>query len=235
MPRGAPPDQELDPAMATRYRAVTARLNYLAHDRPDVRFAVSSICCAMASPTVRDLERLKRVLRYLKGRPRALCMYVWQEGTAPIRAWSDSDWAGDRTTRKSTSGVCLFIGRHFIKGMTKRQRVIALSSAEAELYAAVLTASEAMGLQALSRDMGVERKIALSIDASAAIALLHREGLGKAKHVEVQSLWLQTAVREKKIILNKVGTNYNTADLFTKGLSVQKVEFFLKQLGYYFM
>ena len=70
---------ELGPQEATRFRAVTARLNYLAHDRPDIRFAVSGCCTAMAQPTTIDQERLKRVIRYLRYIPRAVFLYKWQE------------------------------------------------------------------------------------------------------------------------------------------------------------
>ena len=67
--------QELERAEATTYRAVAARLNYLALDRPDIRFAVTRACAAMSKPTNVDWAALKRIGRYLKGRPRAAALY----------------------------------------------------------------------------------------------------------------------------------------------------------------
>ena len=233
--KGGQPDEELLPKGATQYRAVTARLNYLAQDRPDIRYAVSVCCSAMAQPTVRDLERLKRLARYLKHRPRALCLYEWQEQPTALNAWSDSDWAGDKRTRRSTSGACFLSGKHFLKGMAKRQNVVALSTAEAELYASVLTGAEALGIKSLARDLGMSLEVALGIDASATLSLLNREGLGKAKHIEVQHLWMQDAVRRKVLKVFKVGTDVNPADLFTKGLTAERINYLMQMLGYYFL
>ena len=96
--------------------------------------------------------------------------------------------------------------------------MIAKSSAEAELYAATLAASEAKGLVATMRDLGIEVKIRLHIEAKATLFILHRLGPGKMKHVEVHHLWLQHEVRAKKIELVKIGTEDNPADLGTKAL-----------------
>ena len=136
----------------TAYRAVAARLNYLAQDRADIKLATMNVCSAMAQPTSRDWARLKRIGRYLLGQPRSICLYIWQtEEECQIYGFSDSDWAGDRKARKSISAGSLFRGRHCLKTWAKKQQVIALSSAEAELYAAVKTASESLGIQSLER------------------------------------------------------------------------------------
>ena len=63
----------------TKYRALVARISYLSPDRPDLKFAAMQVCCAMAKPSVRDIERVKRIGRYLAGRPRAKCLFCWQQ------------------------------------------------------------------------------------------------------------------------------------------------------------
>ena len=112
---------------------------------------------------------------------------------------------------------------------------MALSSAEAELYAVVLVVGESLGLQSLAKDLGKTVGVEMGIDASAALALLQREGLGKAKHIQVQSLWLQESVREKLLHVHKVPTDRNPADLFTKGLPGTKISYFMHQLGFYYL
>ena len=82
---------------------------------------------------------------------------------------------------------------HYIKRMAKRQRVIALSSAEAELYAAVAMSSETLGIQSLGKDMKLDLNATLGVDASAALSLMSKEGPGKANHIHVQNLWIQEA------------------------------------------
>ena len=91
-------------AEATRFRAVAARANYLAADRPDIQYAVKEICRKMAKPARGDWQKLIRLGRYLKGAPRCVLEYAWQDCAVSPTGFSDSDWAGDRTTGKSTSG-----------------------------------------------------------------------------------------------------------------------------------
>ena len=91
------------------------------------------------------------------------------------------------------------IGKHCIVTFCKGQSVIALSSGEAELYAAVLACSMAIGMQQLYRDLGVEVKIAVLMDADAGIAMMRRQGLGTAKHVATQYFWVQERVQNKDI------------------------------------
>ena len=72
-----PEGEELPASEATRYRAIGARCNYLQPDRPDIQYAVKEVCRLMSRPTARAWELLKRVGRYLKGRPRLIWMYKW--------------------------------------------------------------------------------------------------------------------------------------------------------------
>ena len=123
------------------------------------------------------------------------------------------------------------IGQHHIKSWAKGQHAVSLSSAEAELYAAVKGASEMIGLAAIARDMGFEANLVLGIDASAAIGLLNREGLGRAKHIDVQFLWLQERVRDKTMKIVKVHTSLNPADLFIKPLIERDMMGHLYRMG----
>jgi hypothetical protein len=216
MPEEATP---LRPGDASAYRALAARMNYLAVDRPDLSFATKEICKCMSDPMQHDWEKLKRVARYLIKVPSLSALFPWGNSDDQVlKVFTDSDWAGDRETRKSTSAGCAMWCGGTIRHWTKQQKVIAKSSAEAELYAATLAASEAKGMTATMRDLGIEVKIRLHLDAKATMFILHRLGPGKLKHVEVHHLWLQHEVRNKKVELVKIGTDDNPADLGTKAL-----------------
>ena len=230
-------DQEeyLEPAKATAFRAVAARLNYLCQDRPDIRFATMNACRAMAAPRKCDLACLKRIGRFLKLRPRVACLYGWQSDGDRVDVYSDSDWAGCKESRKSTTGGCVMKGMHCLKAWCKRQTVIALSSAEAELYAALKGAMEGLGIKALRADLGGETELRLHLDSSAALSLVHKAGLGKAKHVELQHLWLQDAVKQKRLTALKVNTEWNPGDLMTKNLSEEKILRMTKLMGYHYI
>ena len=129
------PGEPLEAGEATRYRALVARLNYLALDRPDIQVGVKEAAKKMFAQRASDWKLLKRLGRYLKGHPRAVQVFVWQDTPAELVTYVDSDWAGDRGSRKSTSGGMVFRGHHLIKSWSTSRQVIALSSGEAELYA----------------------------------------------------------------------------------------------------
>ena len=71
----------------TKYRALVARISYLSQDRPDLKFAAMQVCCAMANPSVSDMERVKRIGRYLVGKPRAVRLFLWQQ-SGELEAYS---------------------------------------------------------------------------------------------------------------------------------------------------
>ena len=145
----------------------------------------------IANPCNLDWVKIKRVGRYLVGAPSYVQQYLWQEFCGHVDAFSDSDWAGDRFTRKSTSGGVLMMGSHLLKSWATTQPVIALSSGEAELVALVKTAAQAKGLASLLMDYGMSTTVTVHTDSTAAIGIVHRRGLGKTKHIETQYLWIQ--------------------------------------------
>ena len=106
-----------------------------------------------------------------------------------------------------------------MRGWSTNQAVIALSSGEAEYYAALKGASQALGFQSMLRDIGVNTTVTLFSDSSAARGIIHRTGLGKLRHLETGYLWLQAAVAKKRLSVRKVNGAENPADLFTKFLS----------------
>ena len=107
-------------------------------------------------------------------------------------------------------------GAHLIKAQSKTQPNFALSSGEAEFYSMVSATSEALGLKAMLQDYQAPLDPWLFVDASAAIGVAQRSGLGKIRHLDTGSLWLQQAVKEKQIGLSKVKGTENPADLMTK-------------------
>ena len=115
-------------------------------------------------------------------------------------------------------------GGHCLKVWTKKEQVVSLSSAESELYAAVNTASEGLGIQSVAEDLEVSCGLNVHLDATATMCLVKRGGLGKAKHVDMQNLRMQEASKSGRFTTRKVGTNVNPADLMTKPLAKPKIE-----------
>ena len=145
--------------------------------------------------------------------------------------FSDSNWAGCHDTRKSTSGAAILHGSHLIKAYGRTQSNVALSSGEAEFYALVSAASESLGLVAMTEDFGDKAGAQLYADASAAIGIANREGLGRIRHLDTQSLWLQQALRQRRLGVGKVLGTENPSDLMTKHTDAKVLEGHVKSMG----
>ena len=217
------------------FRAVVARLNYLSQDRPDITFATMKLCSKMSRPDAQDLKNMKRVGRFLVGRPRVGCLFEWQAHPSALHALADADWAGDRQSRKSVSGGMILRGKHLIKAWTKQQSIVATSTAEAELYAGNRAATESMGVQAFAKDLGRAVPIRLHVDSSAALSIISRTGLGKAKHIEIQHLWLQEVARSGKLTVEKIPTETNSSDLGTKHLTSKRSKMLMRLVNCFYV
>ena len=132
------------------------------------------------------------------GKARALLWYRFQTSPTTIDGYTDSDWAGCRRTRRSTSGGCLRHGDHLIKTWSRTQAVTALSSAEAGLYSAAKTSAEVLGAMSMWGDFGKAIMGSVLGDANAALDIIKRAGLGKLRHLNTQWLWVQ----EKHTLVN---------------------------------
>ena len=116
------------------------------------------------------------------------------------------------------------IGNCLIKHWSKTQTTISLSSGEAELHGIAYGAAQPLGLQSLLKDLGWSLKIRVHSDATAAIGICRRKGLGKVRHLDTTDLWIQDKVRGKKLeMVNILGTE-NPADVLTKYVNRQQME-----------
>ena len=99
----------------------------------------------------------------------------------------------------------ILFGDHCLKSWSLAQKVVALSSGEAEYFELVRSGSQGLGIRALLGDLGVERTVILNTDASGAIGMASRRGVGKVWHIEVSQLWLQQRVANGDLSVQKVG------------------------------
>ena len=124
------------------------------------------------------------------------------------------------------------IGGHCIRTWSSTQASVTLSSGEAEFYGVVKAAGAGIGHQSLMDDLGIHLPVRVWTDSSAALGIASRSGLGKLRHLETHTLWVQEAVRTGRIVLKKVWGEVNPADLFTKHLpSREKVHQLLGLFG----
>nr|GEW64778.1 hypothetical protein [Tanacetum cinerariifolium] len=128
-------DPDGEDVVVHTYRSMIGSLMYLTSSRPDIMFAVCACACFQVTPKVLYLHAVKRIFRYLKGKPH---LGLWYPKDSPFNlvAYSDSDYVGASLDRKSTTGGCQFLGCRLIFWQCKKQTVVATSSIKAEYVAA---------------------------------------------------------------------------------------------------
>jgi hypothetical protein len=226
------PRKPMDSNDAWKFRRGAARVNYMAQDRVDLAVAAQRLSQCMARPCEGDELALKRVIRYLKGHPSCSMLFAYQGDKAPMTIMTDSDWAGDAATRKSTSGGIIRINSHIISFWCKSQATVALSSGEAELNAMVKGCSEGIGVLELMRELGCDTNVySIETDSSAARGTVMRHGAGRMKHLSTKQLWIQGAVKHYNITPVKICRSVNSADVLTHNCTTKEFDNHLERLG----
>jgi hypothetical protein len=113
------------------YQRLVGRLIYLTHTRPCITYAIHVVSQFMHTPSEEHMDAMNRILRYLKGALGKGLLFS-KIGVSSILGDTDADWTGDQTTRKSTYGYFIFVDSNLVTWRSKKQTVVARSSAEAE-------------------------------------------------------------------------------------------------------
>ncbi|RVW74059.1 Retrovirus-related Pol polyprotein from transposon TNT 1-94 [Vitis vinifera] len=155
-----------------RYQRLVGKRIYLSHTRPDIGFSVSVVSQFMNNPTEKHMIVVIRILRYLKMTP-GKGLFFQRTTKKEIEIFSDADWAGSVTDRRSTSGYCSFVWGNLVTWRSKKQSVVACSSAEAEFHAMAQGICEGIWLNRLLEELRVPLKhpMVLYYDNQAAISI----------------------------------------------------------------
>ena len=150
-----------------------------------------------------------------------------------ITIFVDSDWAGEITTRRSTSGGIIMHGKHMVNHWSKLQATIALSSGEGELNSAVKGVSECIGIFELIKEWCIYDNVGLMLktDSSAAKGTMTRRGSGRIKHLTAKQLWIQEAIKNYDIEIRKINREVNSSDLLTHQCNNTDFEGHLQRLN----
>ena len=114
------------------------------------------------------------------------------------------------------------LGSHLLKSWSSTQGLVFLFSGEAEFYGVTKAAGIGLGFRSLLRDLGIDMALRVWTDSTATIGICGRRGLGKLRHIDTRSLWLQQKLRDGGVELWKVRGEVNPADVFTKHLSSEE-------------
>jgi Reverse transcriptase (RNA-dependent DNA polymerase) len=216
------------------FQRLVGKLIYLTVTRPDMSFAVSQISKFMHSPRTPHLDAVNRILRYLKGTP-GKGIWMKRNNTNVICGYSDADWAGS-FDRKSTTGFCTFVGGNLVTWKSKKQNVVARSSAEAEYRAMASTASELTWIKQVLADLNikVEEPMKMFCDNQSARHIATNPVFHeRTKHIEVDCHFVREKIQSKEIETPFVKSEDQLADILTKGLNVKAFENISCKLGLY--
>jgi Reverse transcriptase (RNA-dependent DNA polymerase)/Integrase core domain/GAG-pre-integrase domain len=224
-----------NPVDQTKYRSIVGSLRYLLHTRPDLAYSVGIVSRFMENPKAEHMAAVKHILRYVKGTITLGCCY--RRSSKEERnfvGYSDSDMAGDVDDRKSTTGVIYFLGENVVSWFSRKQKVVALSSCEAEYIAAASAACQGVWLESLRGDLLSQQtqKIKLRIDNKSAISLCKNPVYhDRSKHIDTRFHYIRQCVEEGRIEVEHVGTGDQLADLLTKSLGRAKFQDLRERIG----
>ena len=180
------------------------------------------------------MNAIMRILRYLKSAPGKGILFTKNVDFQSVDAYSDADWAGAIDDRRSTSGYFTFVGGNLVTWRSKKQNVVARSSAKTEFRGMTLGICEALWLRLILMDLGYlpRQPIRLYYDNKAACDIAHNPVQhDRTKHVEVDRFFIKEKLDEKIVELPKILSEDQLADILTKAISSRVFSKFLGKLA----
>lgn len=211
-----------DPYM---YQKLLDKLIYLTITRPDLSFPVHNLAQYMQKPTNVHMQAAKRVLRYLLNNP-AQGIMLASSSAAQLTAYCDSDWASCPTT-------CVLLGSSAISWKTKKQSVVACSTAEAEYRAMALTCCEVTWFSSLLKDIGLTNlpPTIIKSDNQAALSIVANPVLHeRTKHIEIDCHFIRDKIHEGAVTTTHVPSHSQLTDILTKPLTGSSIIIFFVSL-----
>ena len=217
----------------TYHRSVVGSLRYLLHTRPDLCYSVGLVSRYMERPTAEHMTAVKHILRYIRGTLKFGCFY--EKGRElQLVGYCDSDHAGDVDDRKSTSGLLFYLGSSPISWVSQKQKMVAISSCEAEYMAATSGACQSIWLARLLAEIldSEPAKVKLKVDNQSAISLSKNPVFhDRSKHIDLRYHFVRECVEAGKVDISHVRTEDQLADILTKSLGRAKFQELRSAIG----
>ncbi|CAL9009674.1 unnamed protein product, partial [Prunus brigantina] len=197
------------------------------------RHKVNVVSQFMHSLSEDHMSDVMRILKYLKVTPRKGLMFC-KYGHTDMEGYTDADWAGSVTDRRSTFGYFTFVGGNLVTWRSKKQKVVSRSSAKAEYRGMAQGVCELLWLRRLLRDLGFgpQKPMDLYCDNKTAIAIAHNlVQHDRTKHVEVDRHFVKVKLYVEIISFPFISSEYQLADVLTKAVSTTVFLNSLDKLG----
>lgn len=252
----------VDDASKHEYQSMVGKLQYISTSlRADISHSVNTLSRYASAPGASHMKAAVDVIRYLKGCPRLPIEFRPPSGrrntrreyggasaaAAPessssridVSAWTDADWGGDLTDRKSTTGYVVKVNGNILSWQSRKQTTVALSTAEAEYMALSACLQEIIWLHALLTELGLrdpkqirpdgtevsvqQPRTVMYTDNRAAKFLCEAEGMvhSRTKHIDMRHHFIRDAVHSGEVRIEWCSTLDQQADALTKPLEKQ--------------
>lgn len=212
----------------SEYRKLIGMLLYLTtHSRPDIAASVSILSQKVSKPNQTDMTEVKRIIKYLKGTQSLKLRLSNDLCDQNLIAYSDANWAEDKSTRRSNSGYLCSINGGSVSWCCRRQDIIALSSTEAEYVALTETCKDVIWLKRLLKffDLTFTEPITILTDSQSCMKMIVNDKFSnRTKHIDTKFHFTKELVSKGEIKLKYIETENNAADLFTKPLASIKMK-----------
>ena len=220
------------------YQELIDSLNHLAvFSRPDIVFAVSKLSKYNSNPSATHFKVALHILRYLKA-TRNYCIVYRKSMNVPILdiiGYSDSDFASDEDDRKSYTDYVFLINGGAVSWSTYKQSTVAFSITEAEYMTLSDAAREALARRQLFEELCIpsaSKPVTLLTDSQMALDISENPAnYRQAKHIDIRYHAVRHYIRERKIEIDYIPSNYQPADIFTKALGHPKHHRFCQIMG----
>ena len=217
------------------YQIAIGCLNYATLiSRPDLAVAVGVLSKFMSNPGLEHWKRVKRVFRYIQGTLNYGLLYT-SDGSEPVLSgYSDADWGGDLTTRRSTTGYVFQIDKNTVSWCSKRQGCVSKSTTEAEYVALSTACQEGIWLRRLLDEISIKQHDPTVIyeDNQGAIQLSKNPKFhSRTKHIDVSYHYIREQVNQNTVSVKYCASKDMLADIMTKGLSKVSFQKFRDMLG----
>ncbi|GJT42400.1 hypothetical protein Tco_0951115 [Tanacetum coccineum] len=225
-------DDEADSVDSSKYRGMIGSLLYLTASRPDIMFSVCLCARFQENPKTTHLEAVKHIFRYIRG---TMHLGLWYPKGTRIETivYADSDHTSDYVDRKSTSGVCTFMGYFLTSWFAKKQITLAISTTKAEYVSIGKVCQQALWMKQALIDYDIRLDDVLIMCDNKGVIDLSRNPVqhSRTKHIEIRHHFLCDNVLKGNISIEKVTSEDNIIDILTKPLKHEVFNYLILGLG----
>ena len=228
-------DSKIDGERHALYRTCVGSLLYcIKHSRPEISNAVREFSKCLSGPNEAAFKEMLRVIKYVLDTPDiGLKLQPVKSEEWFIKVYSDSDWAGDKDSRKSVSGYMVFLNGALVCWRSKSQHCISLSSSEAEMYALTEAVKEIPFLVQVLLFIGVKIKLPVQVKVDNMGAIYMSENSApsaRTRHADIRQKFTADLQDKGLIKIDFVRSEDNTSDILTKNVTVELFERHTKHL-----